>query len=139
MLGWDLSSEDKKAISNYLKENISEKAFLAGVVNLETDQQTDFQIVSESSLGEIFIQSVKSSGNAPTTSGSKMALSFHFKGDDSRKVTEALNQKKELKDIEFRMKYSYRTRDCSASISESIIHDLILKESLFNILKEINN
>jgi hypothetical protein len=116
LVSWGLTKKQLKELAVYIKEHYGKNAILGGGLFL-TPSQSGLTISKQTTIGKILSKSLKSKGNPPTTSGGKMALSFHIKKEEVTVISEAFKKSTKLSGTTIAIDYKYKTYTCGKAIS----------------------
>ncbi|MEM9687494.1 MAG: hypothetical protein AAF934_11320, partial [Bacteroidota bacterium] len=117
LLHWGLTKQQRKELLIRAKELYGDKALLGGALQLESI--ADLRISNKSRIGKILNTSLQSKGHPPTTSGGKIALSFHIGKNDVQFISEAFKKPTKMVETSFRLTYNYKTYHHGSRISQS--------------------
>ncbi|HLT53441.1 MAG TPA: hypothetical protein VKZ97_06110 [Flavobacteriaceae bacterium] len=111
LITWGISDAQLKELKQCIVEKYGSAATLAGAVYLEnTGSKLNFSTQHE--LTKVLSKSLKSSGTPVTMSSAKMALSFHLRGGDVKKIKDAIMSPTKFKNSKMTINYTYQTNTC---------------------------
>ena len=99
LLKWGLGRTELKELRHLLRTQVDSNAVLYGSVTVEQfDEGPDFELSSNTELGEILNKSLTNKSQVPLNAGGKLALSFLFSAKDAQTIAEQINDPEKLKE-----------------------------------------
>ncbi len=124
LVTWGLTKSQNNELKLYAKQYYGENATLGGALYIEAT--SGLRISNKTEMGKVLNASLKSKGNPPTTSGGKMALSFHIKKEGVKISGEAFKKPAKLSGTTITINYSYVTYTCSGAVNTAKTNTITL-------------
>lgn len=116
LLSWGFTKQQLGELATCATQHYGENASLGGALYLEADP-SGLKISNKTEVGRILNASLQSKGSPPTTSGGKMALSFHIKKDGVKLTSEAFKKPAKLSGTTIAINYNYKTYTCGSGVN----------------------
>ncbi len=118
LLSWGLTKQQRRELAICAREIYGEGVFPGGALYLKPDP-SDLKISNTTKTGKILNASLQSKGKPPTTSGGKIALSFHIGKNHVKAIGEAFRKPEKLAGTGFSVTYSYKIYNCDTGAMQN--------------------
>lgn len=108
LVRWGLTESQEAELQKIVRKTDSTGTLLGAALVTPLPSPGSWEITAQTAVGKILNRSIASSGQAPTSPGSKMAISFKFNAEDAREMKSALEKRGGVGGDRMRLLFHYR-------------------------------
>ena len=130
LVTWGLTKSQEEEADSLLNE-IDSTAVIWGAALIQTENDGGkLEFLSKNQFTKTLINNLQSMGKVPVLPGTKLASSFHFKGEDAEFIAKNLANPAKMKDSEIGIKFFVEIIDSGRSGRQGYLRPMMLKANL---------